>query len=155
MTPSPSPPPRVLSGARLRAIALLGAILLILVVLIELVMWRMLSQRVHATRGQEPARSTVAVETLPPEPLLQGSAGHRALLDQDLAEMRQRDDEILNRYVWVNVQAKVVRIPIDRAMDLLVQRGLPVRGAATQPATQAATEAAVSPASAPATQGNH
>jgi hypothetical protein len=29
--------------------------------------------------------------------------------------------------VWIDPEKGVVRIPIDRAMDLLVERGLPVR----------------------------
>ena len=35
---------------------------------------------------------------------------------------------LLNSYGWVDPKAGVVRIPIDRAMDLLLQKGLPVRG---------------------------
>jgi hypothetical protein len=47
------------------------------------------------------------------------------------------EDNILYSYGWVDEKAGVVRIPIDRAMDLLVQRGLPVRpqGLASQPAS--------------------
>jgi hypothetical protein len=37
------------------------------------------------------------------------------------------EDNILYSYGWVDEKAGTVRIPIDRAMDLLVQRGLPVR----------------------------
>jgi hypothetical protein len=50
-----------------------------------------------------------------------------------------KEDDILYSYGWVDEKAGIVRIPIDRAMDLLVQRGLPVRpqGLTTQPgATQ-------------------
>jgi hypothetical protein len=47
-----------------------------------------------------------------------------------------KEDDILYSYGWVDEKAGVVRIPIDRAMDLLVQRGLPVRpqGLVRQPA---------------------
>jgi hypothetical protein len=38
--------------------------------------------------------------------------------------MNQEDQ--LNSYGWVDEKAGVARIPIDRAMDLLVQRGVPV-----------------------------
>ena len=34
-------------------------------------------------------------------------------------------EETLNSYGWVDEKAGVARIPIDRAMDLLAQRGLP------------------------------
>jgi hypothetical protein len=46
---------------------------------------------------------------------------------QDLQQMRAREDEILGSYGWVDQQNGVTRIPIDRAMDLLLQRGLPVQ----------------------------
>jgi hypothetical protein len=41
--------------------------------------------------------------------------------------IRQAQDDTLYTYGWVDEKAGIVRIPIDRAMDLLVQRGLPVR----------------------------
>jgi hypothetical protein len=44
-----------------------------------------------------------------------------------LGGFRLNEEEELNSYGWVNQDAGIVRIPIDRAMDLLVQRGLPVR----------------------------
>src|SRR5579862_2944177 len=40
---------------------------------------------------------------------------------------RLREEDTLSTYGWVDQAAGKVRIPIDRAMDLLVQRGLPVR----------------------------
>ena len=57
-----------------------------------------------------------------PEPRLQVAP------QVDLAAMRAREDAELNSYGWVDRQAGVVRLPIERAMDLLAQRGLPVRG---------------------------
>jgi hypothetical protein len=44
-----------------------------------------------------------------------------------LGGIRMAEEKTLYSYGWVNEQAGTVRIPIDRAMDLLVQRGLPVR----------------------------
>jgi len=44
-----------------------------------------------------------------------------------LNKIRGREDGLLNSYGWVDEKAGTVRIPIERAMDLLVQRGLPVR----------------------------
>lgn len=43
---------------------------------------------------------------------------------------RLREEDTLSTYGWVDQNAGVVRIPIDRAMDLVVQRGLPVRSGA-------------------------
>jgi hypothetical protein len=53
-----------------------------------------------------------------------------------LNDIRLNEERTLNSYGWVDKQAGTVHIPIERAMDLLVQRGLPVRsqGANSQPA---------------------
>ncbi|MEP6810905.1 MAG: hypothetical protein ABI992_11735, partial [Chthoniobacterales bacterium] len=53
----------------------------------------------------------------------------------DLARMQFADDEALHHYGWVDKQHGVLRIPIDRAMDLIVERGLPTRGPGTQNAS--------------------
>ena len=45
----------------------------------------------------------------------------------DLKAVRAAEDQVLNGYAWVDPEKGVVRIPIDRAMDLLVERGLPSR----------------------------
>ncbi|MGA2023100.1 MAG: hypothetical protein ABSH02_21110 [Candidatus Sulfotelmatobacter sp.] len=54
--------------------------------------------------------------------------------------IRLQQDDTLYSYGWVDEKAGTVHIPIERAMDLLVQRGLPVRpqGAADEgPAAKA------------------
>lgn len=40
----------------------------------------------------------------------------------DLQALRAREDAELNSYGWIDKTAGVIRIPIDRAMDLMVQR---------------------------------
>lgn len=45
----------------------------------------------------------------------------------ELNKIRTHEDETLATYGWVDENAGTVHIPIERAMDLLVQRGLPVR----------------------------
>jgi hypothetical protein len=83
-----------------------------------------------AQRASEMDRVTKAVAAtrpLYPEPRLQVAP------EKDLAALRAREDAELNTYGWVNRKAGVVRIPITRAMDLLVQRGLPVRGQPNAP----------------------
>jgi hypothetical protein len=44
-----------------------------------------------------------------------------------LNEIRLHEEDTLSTYDWLDQKAGTVRIPIDRAMDLLAQRGLPVR----------------------------
>jgi hypothetical protein len=61
---------------------------------------------------------------LPPPPRLQVNPA------QDWQTLRARDEAWLNGYGWVDRKAQTVHIPIQRAMDLIVQRGLPGRGQA-------------------------
>jgi hypothetical protein len=55
-------------------------------------------------------------DRLPPEPRLQRAP------QADLAQVRRQERERLTTYAWVDRQAGVVRIPIDRAMELYAQR---------------------------------
>jgi hypothetical protein len=50
---------------------------------------------------------------------------------QELAQTRAREDIQLNQYAWSNEQSNVVRIPIVRAMELLVQHGATTNGIET------------------------
>jgi hypothetical protein len=58
---------------------------------------------------------------LPPEPRLQTDPR------DDMANLRRSEDDVLDSYGWVDRNAGVVRIPIERAMTLVVERGLPTR----------------------------
>jgi hypothetical protein len=46
---------------------------------------------------------------------------------QNLDKYRAHEREMLTTYGWVDQNQGVVRIPIDRAKTLLIERGLPVR----------------------------
>jgi hypothetical protein len=61
-----------------------------------------------------------------PTPRLQMDDGN-----QDTADLHAREDLLLNFYSYVDKGAGTVRIPIDRAMILIAQRGLPVVSGAT------------------------
>jgi hypothetical protein len=56
-----------------------------------------------------------------PNPQLQIDNGNA-----DLAALHDREDLLLNYYSWVDPSKGVVRIPIERAMELVAQQGLPV-----------------------------
>jgi hypothetical protein len=51
-----------------------------------------------------------------------------------LDKIRIDEEETLSSYDWVDQKAGTVRIPIDHAMDLIAQRGLPVRAQGTEAA---------------------
>ena len=56
-----------------------------------------------------------------PTPRLQSDDGN-----MDVAQMHAREDMLLNHYSWVDQNKQTVRIPIERAMQLIAQKGLPV-----------------------------
>ena len=65
--------------------------------------------------------ATNALRRLPPEPRLQTDPR------DDLVNLRRSEDEVLQSYAWVDRSAGVVRIPIEQAMKLTAERGLPTR----------------------------
>ncbi len=66
-----------------------------------------------------PFVSALGAAAAPPEPRLQVNA------PEDLKKMRAQEESLLNSYGWIDRQKGIVRIPIDRAIDELVKRGLP------------------------------
>lgn len=56
-----------------------------------------------------------------PTPRVQTDDGN-----QDIADLHAREDLLLKYYSWANESQGKVRIPIERAMELIAQRGLPV-----------------------------
>jgi len=85
-----------------------------------------------------PASPFENTRVLPPSPRLQ--VAPRA----ELQNYRDAEQEQLSTYGWVDQHNGVVRIPIDRAMDLVLQHGLPVRaaGAAGTPSGSAGSSKA-------------
>jgi len=60
-----------------------------------------------------------------PTPRVQTDDGN-----EDVAELHTREDLLLDYYSWADRSKGKVRIPIERAMELIAQRGLPVAPAA-------------------------
>jgi hypothetical protein len=56
-----------------------------------------------------------------PTPRLQTDDGN-----QDVADLHARESLLLDNYTWVDQPGGKVRIPIEHAMELIAQRGLPV-----------------------------
>ncbi len=63
------------------------------------------------------------VRPLPPPPRLQ------TYPFDDIKELRKEENKVLDHYAWVDQNAGVVRIPIERAIDVLAEKGLPYRQA--------------------------
>ena len=57
------------------------------------------------------------------------ATGPDLLVDEpmNLEQFRVAEERLLHSYGWVNQGMQTVRLPIDRAKELLLERGLPVR----------------------------
>jgi hypothetical protein len=68
---------------------------------------------------------------IPPGPLLQVQP-HQELRDYCAAQQKE-----VNTYAWVDQQSGVVRVPVDRAEELVLAKGLPSRSASESTAAGA------------------
>jgi hypothetical protein len=100
------------------ALVLVGA-LLVLGLAAGLGVFDLLSERMAPGTPPAPPQATRSQGDLRPEPLLLVDA------PKDLAAMRAEENKTLTTYAWTDREAGRVRIPIDRAMALLLERGLP------------------------------
>jgi hypothetical protein len=133
--------PRVLHETRdanIQGVFAFGVGLLVTGVVVSIVVWllfRYLSGgETRAGTPQYPSATTTSrgvpplvQERLPPEPRLQVHPR------EDLIDLRRHEDEILDSYGWVDKNAGLVRIPIEEAMRIAVERGLPARSRADSP----------------------
>ena len=114
------------SDVNVRAILGFGAGLLAVGIVIQLLMW-LLFNFYTKQAAQIPRAfplSAAYQQQPPPEPRLQTHP------QQDLRRLRAQEDAILEGYGWVDKGSGVARIPIEEAMKIVVQRGLPAREAA-------------------------
>lgn len=56
---------------------------------------------------------------MPPEPRLQASP------TRDLRSLRMQEDSVLGKYAWIDKSKGVAALPIERAMEIIAQRGIP------------------------------
>lgn len=118
-----------MSDVSIPAIAKFGAALFVLIAVIcylMLAMFRYFDERERVQEIKtEPPPSKLARspgELLPPEPRLQGVPGHETDPQEDLKRMREREEELLRSYGWIDRQSGIVRIPIERAKELFLER---------------------------------
>jgi hypothetical protein len=105
------PRPVILTGVGVVSVTLAIGLLMYFVYA-PLTHWR------ESVGAQTPAAGAVPAQ-LPPEPRLQASPAAE-FQSYRAAQMGQ-----LNKYHWTNRDKGMVGIPIQRAMDLIVQRGIP------------------------------
>lgn len=109
--------------ANVRAIVISGiafAAGIALALLLVLVMFRVLASHRPVLSSSNPLAETER-QQFPPQPRIEE---HPAL---ELEQLRKHEESILSTYGWIDKKAGVVRIPIDRAIELQLQRGFPTR----------------------------
>ncbi len=110
-----------------RNIVLFAVALSAAIVLVLLVSYGLLRRFANVEmRSETPLNPLASTRQVAPGPRLQVNP------EKDIREMRAAEDARLNSYGWVDPTAGIVRIPIDRAMEILAQKGLPARAAAEE-----------------------
>ena len=86
-------------------------------------------------RNQPPSLSLIPRDPnpLPPSPRLQDDPM------TDLKTHQKEENAKSERYAWLDRSAGRVRIPVERAMELVVERGLPPRTGPKDPGVRSAT----------------
>ncbi|HET6881282.1 MAG TPA: hypothetical protein VFI31_14065 [Pirellulales bacterium] len=67
----------------------------------------------------DPQLSPLIANQSPPPPRLQEKPAN------DLARLRAAEDRALNGYRWIDKEPGVVQLPVERAIELLLEEGLP------------------------------
>jgi len=89
---------------------------------VVLLLWRLYFVFVAQEAARQPPPPVLRPDPAalaPPPPLLQTGPA------SDLAQFRAQEDQLLDSYAWVDKETGIVRIPIEEAMRLLAERGLP------------------------------
>ena len=108
------------SDVDIGAIAKFGGVLVIAAAVIHVLIWALFVWFDHREAAGDKPPLAVAGE-LPPEPRLRTSPR------DDMKKLREEENERLTTYGWVDKNAGVARIPIERAIDITAEKGLPAR----------------------------
>jgi hypothetical protein len=124
----------------------LGVALLLTLFVSLLIVWATFRTMDAEQRANQtiisPLRIGMAPE-FPPNPRLQGSPGNPVLGPQELSSVISQSRSQLDGSGWVNSATGVTHIPIQQAMEMIVQHGLPeVHPTSTATAIATATAAA-------------
>jgi hypothetical protein len=108
-------------GISYRGIVWFVVVLVVVTVASQILVWGLFEFLQHDADKRSAARNPLAapVGQLPPAPNL--------LTDEptNLQQFRETEEKKLSTYQWIDKNAGSVRIPIDRAKELLLERGLP------------------------------
>ena len=109
-------------GSDINTRLLLGSVVLLIVVTacsMMLGLWIYNGLETRQIESYPTPLPLIQLRPTPPQPRLQPNALDRTTAEEDLATMHAREDAILDTYGWVDEDEGIVRIPIDRAIDIL------------------------------------
>jgi len=114
-------------------------------VFIELVLWGMFNYFRAGYQPEEPQPNAMMSSTrnLPPQANPSAAFPEPKLQPDpvaDLNKFRGQEEQLLNSYGWVDQRAGVVRIPIERAMQIMAEKGMPSRPAQNPTGAQGARQ---------------
>ncbi len=104
-----------------------GVVLVVLVVVSALASWVFFDVLASYENARDPELAPMAKLRgleVPPEPRLQVAP------NQDLQRMLGAEGATLSGYGWVDEKKGIVRVPVERAMELVLKDGLPTRPSA-------------------------
>ena len=119
-----------------RPVFLFGATLLVAAVVISIVLWAQFQYLDRAAARRDPEEDPILSEMRQKEPTAPGPRDPVAKFPQprlqsnavvELDRIRFEEQRKLATYGWLDPKAGIVWIPIERAIELTAQRGLPVR----------------------------
>ena len=114
-----------------KKISLVGIALALIILASLLVTYGLFHYFYISETRTRPAPSPLSYSREPtPEPRLSVKPG------EDLKSLRAEEDAILKTYGWIDREKGIVRIPIDRAIEILAERGLPVRATKGAPSVE-------------------
>lgn len=126
--PGLRPPAPPHGDENVRAILHFALWMVVAAVVIYAVLFGMFQYFDREAAMADPARNPLLIGEKPPatpaarfpQPRLQANAA------ADLDKFRAAENETLASYGWVDRNAGIVHMPIDRAMQMVVERGVPV-----------------------------
>ena len=108
--------------ARIAPILLTGAGLALTVAIVGLVVYGIFQYlETHPATSARANPMSAEESQIPPAPRIEE---HPAI---EIQQLHAQEDGVLSTYGWTDKKAGVVRIPIDRAMELQLERGFPTR----------------------------
>ncbi len=128
--------------ASIQLVVVSAAALVVVVVFVMVLVWGIFNVLKKNQEAEQVSVSPLAPTfQAPPYPRIEDHPW------EEIRRLHAREDNVLSTYGWQDQKAGIVRIPIDRAMDLMLQKGFPVLPNGSAPA--AAKPAAPKPAGVP------